>query len=37
MTNGDKELAIANYRKSLELNPKNENGARMLKKLENYR
>jgi CubicO group peptidase (beta-lactamase class C family) len=37
MTNGDKELAIANYRKSLELNPKNENGTRMLKKLENNR
>ncbi|HKO95760.1 MAG TPA: serine hydrolase [Pyrinomonadaceae bacterium] len=34
MTIGDKELAIANYKKSLELNPKNANGAAMLKKLE---
>jgi CubicO group peptidase (beta-lactamase class C family) len=34
MTNGDKDLAIANYRKSLELNPANSNGAEMLKKLE---
>ena len=34
MANGDKELAIANYKKSLELNPKNGGGARMLKKLE---
>ena len=34
MNNGDKELAIVNYKKSLELNPKNENGASMLKKLE---
>lgn len=34
MTNGDKELAIANYKKSLELNPKNNGGAQMLKKLE---
>jgi CubicO group peptidase (beta-lactamase class C family) len=34
MTNGDKELAIANYEKSLELNPNNSNGAEMLKKLE---
>ena len=34
MTNGDKELAIANYKKSLELNPKNSGGAQMLKKLE---
>lgn len=30
---GEKTLAIANYRKSLELNPKNANGARMLNKL----
>ena len=28
------ELAIANYKKSLELNPKNTHGAEMLKKLE---
>jgi len=34
MTNGDKDLAIANYKKSLELNPANSNGAEMLKKLE---
>ena len=31
---GDKELAVRNYRRSLELNPKNANAARMLKKLE---
>ena len=34
MTNGDKDLAIANYKKSLELNPDNSNGVEMLKKLE---
>lgn len=34
MANGDKELAITNYKKSLELNPKNSGGAQMLKKLE---
>jgi hypothetical protein len=33
MTNGDKELAIANYKKSLDLNPQNSNGREMLKKL----
>ena len=33
MKNGDKELAIANYRKSVELNPANENGLAALKKL----
>lgn len=33
MLNGEKELAIANYKKSLELNPKNTNATRMLKKL----
>ncbi len=33
MANGEKELAIANYKKSLELNPKNTHGAEMLKKL----
>lgn len=33
MDAGEKPLAIANYRKSLELNPKNANGARMLNKL----
>jgi CubicO group peptidase (beta-lactamase class C family) len=37
MTNGDKELAIANYKKSLELNPQNSNGREMLKKLEGTR
>lgn len=34
MTNGDKELAIASYKKSLALNPDNAAGAAMLKKLE---
>lgn len=34
MKSGDDKLAIANYRRSLELNPKNRGGARMLKKLE---
>ncbi|MFL6276346.1 MAG: serine hydrolase [Blastocatellia bacterium] len=34
MVNGEKELAIASYKKSLELNPGNSNGAAMLKKLE---
>ena len=33
MENGDKELAIQNYEKSLELNPDNENGKKMLEKL----
>ena len=33
MANGDKELAIANYKKSLELNPDNKNAIEMLKKL----
>lgn len=33
MTNGDKELAIASYKKSLELNPKNTNATEALKKL----
>jgi len=32
--NGDKELAIQNYQKSLELNPDNTNAERMLKSLE---
>ena len=35
MTNGDRELAIKNYKRSLELNPGNTNAAEMLKKLEN--
>lgn len=34
MLNGDRELAILNYEKSLELNPDNTNAANMLKKLE---
>jgi CubicO group peptidase (beta-lactamase class C family) len=34
MTSGNKELAIVNYKKSLELNPKNENAVTMLKKLQ---
>ena len=33
MKNGNKELAIENYRKSLELNPKNSNAEDMLRKL----
>jgi acetyl esterase/lipase len=33
MINGDKELAIQNYRKSLEVNPKNTNAAPMLERL----
>ena len=33
MRNGDKELAITNYQKSVELNPQNTNGVEMLKKL----
>ena len=34
MNNGDKELSVQNYRKSVELNPANENGSAALKKLE---
>jgi hypothetical protein len=34
MTNGEKELAIKNYKKSLELDPQNDNAVHMLKKLE---
>ena len=34
MESGNNELAIQNYKKSLELNPQNTNGAEMLKKLE---
>jgi tetratricopeptide (TPR) repeat protein len=33
MISGDKELAIKNYEKSLELNPENSNAVEMLKKL----
>jgi tetratricopeptide (TPR) repeat protein len=34
MDNGDKELAIKNYEKSIEINPKNANGIKMLTKLK---
>jgi C-terminal processing protease CtpA/Prc len=34
MTAGNKKLAIKNYKKSLELNPQNDNGKEILKKLE---
>jgi len=34
MTAGNKELAIKSYKKSIELNPQNTNGADMLKRLE---
>jgi len=34
MVSGQKEMAITNYKKSLELNPHNQNGVTMLKKLE---
>ena len=34
MTDGNKELAVKNYEKSLELNPENSNAVEMLKKLE---
>jgi CubicO group peptidase (beta-lactamase class C family) len=34
MVNGDKELAITNYKKSLDLDPSNSNAITMLKKLE---
>jgi hypothetical protein len=33
MDDGDKAQAIANYQKSLQLNPKNRNGVLMLRKL----
>jgi CubicO group peptidase (beta-lactamase class C family) len=33
MNHGDEELAVNNYQKSVELNPANENGVAMLKKL----
>jgi Flp pilus assembly protein TadD len=35
MKHGDKELAIKNYKKSLELDPMNSNAVSMLKKLNN--
>ena len=31
LTNGDKELAMTSYKKSLELNPSNTNAIEMLK------
>jgi predicted negative regulator of RcsB-dependent stress response len=34
MESGDKENAIKNYEKSVELNPNNDNGKAMLKKLK---
>ncbi|RKS53524.1 CubicO group peptidase (beta-lactamase class C family) [Gillisia mitskevichiae] len=34
MVAGNKELAILNYKRSVELDPKNENGKEMLKKLQ---
>ena len=34
MENGDKEMAIKNYEKSIALNPDNENGKKMLEKLK---
>lgn len=34
MVNGDKELAIQNYKKSVELNPQNTNAVQTLKRLE---
>jgi len=34
MMNGDKELAIQNYQRSIEMNPGNQNGVKMLKKLQ---
>jgi CubicO group peptidase (beta-lactamase class C family) len=33
LTNGEKELAIINYKKCVELSPENENGKKMLEKL----
>jgi len=35
MDNGDKDLAIKNYKKSLELDPGNMNAVSILKKLGN--
>lgn len=34
LENGDKNLAIQNYKKSIELNPKNAGAVEKLKKLE---
>ena len=35
MNDGNKQLAIENYKKSVSMDPKNENGKEMLKKLQN--
>jgi len=35
MLNGNKELAIKNYKKSLELDPRNDNAKQQLIKLKN--
>ncbi|MFC1726111.1 alpha/beta hydrolase-fold protein [candidate division KSB1 bacterium] len=35
MNKGDKKLAVKHYKKSLELNPENNNASEMLKRLEN--
>jgi predicted negative regulator of RcsB-dependent stress response len=34
MNSGDTKSAIKNYKKSLEINPENDNAKEMLKKLE---
>ena len=34
MKNNETELAVKNYKKSLELNPENNNAKEMLKRLE---
>jgi Flp pilus assembly protein TadD len=36
MNAGRKEEATANYRKSIQMNPKNDNGRKMLEKLESH-
>jgi len=35
MRNGDDELAVKNYEKSLQLNPNNENAKSMIEKTKN--
>jgi hypothetical protein len=37
MLRGERELAIANYKKSLDLDPSNMNAVQMLRKLEALR
>jgi tetratricopeptide (TPR) repeat protein len=34
LSKGDKEKAIVNYKKSIELNPDNENGKKILKEIQ---